>query len=406
MRWTWGAEHVQRLPRYALLAVTIPVGAALLLSLVLQIVVLGVSVPQSTLIAYIAWALSVCALWIAPQAGAVVALGGAALSGFTDLPVEASLLVVVFAGIMSVSARLWCRRAYLMLAVLWAGITAFQGASADLDFGPFVWWALCIGGAYLVGGLLRRTYERQQEAEERAASVAVAIEAARESERRALAHELHDSLGHELTLIRMHSEAAGLTDASEQQAQALRAISEASGSAMADLHHVVVLLQEQPTGDSTGLSSALPEILDRCLAELRESGHRPELTVRGDPEALGLVLQHDLGRLIQEAVTNVFRHGAASQAGEPDCWITLDVGETVDLTVTNRLRSGPHEGPPIDDTVVSGTGSSGTGTGSMEWRARKHGGTFHAGRVDDGCWRVEVRGLRAERSASLSPFQG
>ncbi|MGQ7787474.1 sensor histidine kinase [Nesterenkonia sp. K-15-9-6] len=379
---------VQKLPRSALLSVTIPVGSALIISLVLQILVLESPVAQGTLIAYIAWALSFCALWIAPQAGAVVALGGAAMSGLMGAPLEGALLAVSFAGIMAVSARPWCRRAYLVLALSWVTLSVWDRASSGSDLGMWVWWALCIGCAYVVGGLLRRTYERQQDAEERAVAVEAALEAAREAERRALAHELHDSLGHELTMIRMRSEAAGLAENCQGHETALRAISEAAGSAISDLHQVVSMRQEIPGDEYAGIQMGLDEVLELRLNELREGGHHPQLLVRGDSANVGLVLQHDLGRLIQEAVTNVLRHGAPSNAGEPDCWITLEVGETLDLTVTNRAGA---------DGESAGVGNGrGVGMSSMDWRVRRLGGTFRAGPDDAGRWCLEAHGMRRE----------
>ncbi|MET7480762.1 histidine kinase [Streptomyces sp. NPDC005648] len=196
----------------------------------------------------------------------------------------------------------------------------------------------------------------------RKARATVAQLAANE-ERLRLARDLHDLLGHSLSLITLKSELAGrmLPDHPEKAAQQVADIEQVSRQALVDVRAAVsgyrrTRLSDELAGAQVALTAA------SVVAELPAE---PDLT--GIPEESETALAWAL----REAVTNVVRHSGASR-----CTVevlrrqTLD-GQFLELSVEDNGSGGSGKGP-------------GNGLTGLTERLEKAGGTLEAGRTKHG----------------------
>ncbi|QJS13186.1 two-component sensor histidine kinase [Streptomyces argyrophyllae] len=189
-------------------------------------------------------------------------------------------------------------------------------------------------------------------------------------ERARIARELHDSIGHALTVAVVQAGAAraagdpGFTD------RALGAIEETGRAALEDLERVLGVLREaeRPV-------SARPTLADagRLLESARASGAKVDAEVTGPVEAVPGPVSREGYRILQEALTNVLRH-----AGAVPVRVRVTVGEgTLALEVRNPLPG-----------AVPGPGR-GSGLRGIRERAALLGGTARTG-PDEGDWQVRA----------------
>ncbi|MDX2295930.1 MULTISPECIES: sensor histidine kinase [Streptomyces] len=191
-------------------------------------------------------------------------------------------------------------------------------------------------------------------------------------ERNRIARELHDSLGHALTLAVVQAGAARAAKDPEFTDRALATIEETGRAALEDLERVLLLLREtgRPRGASPGLDEAV-----RLLDSARSSGARVDAEITGSVEELPGPVSREAYRMLQEALTNALRH-----AGQ----VPVEVRVTAErsrlrLLVTNPLPEGRPQAVP----------GSGSGLRGIRERAALLGGEAKAG-VKDGEWRVAV----------------
>jgi two-component system sensor histidine kinase UhpB len=133
-----------------------------------------------------------------------------------------------------------------------------------------------------------------------------------ESERKALARELHDELGQYLNVIKL--DAVGIRD-DPRVTQA--AAHQRASTIVENCNHIhgalATLMRElRPTGlDELGLAAALEHCVDTWRARLPDVSL--ELSMTGDFSSLPESITVTLYRLVQEALTNVAKHAAASR---------------------------------------------------------------------------------------------
>ncbi|GGP52248.1 two-component sensor histidine kinase [Streptomyces melanogenes] len=181
------------------------------------------------------------------------------------------------------------------------------------DFVPGLAIPALLGGFAMTGvrHLVRTTVELRQ------ARATVAQLAANE-ERLRLARDLHDLLGHSLSLITLKSELAGrmLPDRPDQAAQQVADIEQVSRQALVDVREAV-----------TGYRRAtLPGELAGARTALTAAGVAADLPVTAElPPGLPPGAGEALAWVVREAVTNVVRHSGARK-----CVITLGVFQTLD----------------------------------------------------------------------------
>ncbi|MFI1763929.1 sensor histidine kinase [Streptomyces sp. NPDC020800] len=216
---------------------------------------------------------------------------------------------------------------------------------------------LLLGFAMIgVGQLVRTTVELRK------ARATVAQLAANE-ERLRLARDLHDLLGHSLSLITLKSELAGrmLPDHPDKAAQQVADIEQVSRQALVDVREAVTgyrrpRLAEELAGTQVALTAA---------GVVAEVPAEPDLT--GVPEEA----ESALAWALREAVTNVVRHSGADK-----CLIQLVHRQTLD---------GPRFELSVEDNGSGGSGSGpGNGLTGLTERLEKAGGTLEAGRIRHG----------------------
>lgn len=211
----------------------------------------------------------------------------------------------------------------------------------------------CVGILFLYMEGLRRTNDRLRMANaeiERLAGVA---------ERERIARDLHDVLGHTLSLIAVKSElAARLAEsAAPEAARESRDVQAASRTALSEIRQVIRGYRAALIGEA----GAARAILEAAGVEVTIA--IPALNLRRDTEAV-------LALVLREAVTNVVRHADASQ-----CRIVLERRDGVDvLTIA-------------DDGRGIG-GAEGNGIRGMRARVEAAGGTIECARENGTAWRV------------------
>ena len=180
-----------------------------------------------------------------------------------------------------------------------------------------------------------------------------------DDERRRIARELHDGLGQEMVALKMLLDAIAHTPSSlpEYMGQATSVIDRATQQI-----RTLSYLLHPPLLDEVGLLSALRWYLGGLT---QRSGIETTLEVSPtDFPRLALELETAMFRIIQEALTNVFRHSGARQA-----WISLAQREG---TVTVKVRD---NGKGMAEGVVELRSSSpGVGIRGMSERAKELGG--------------------------------
>ncbi len=206
-----------------------------------------------------------------------------------------------------------------------------------------------------------------------AAEAAVSVLAGRDR----LARELHDSVGHSLSLVTVQAGAARRLVTRDPAAAeaAIRATEDAARRALVDLDHVLGLVREE-SGDRAGTAPA-PDLrdLDELVGTARDAGARVETHVTGELDALPAVVSREAYRIVQEGLTNVLRHA-------PGAACRLDVAAGEDLRI--RLAD---DGPG----TVPGAPGGGRGLRGLRERARDLRGTVEAGPDADGRWVLAVR---------------
>src|SRR5579863_5713107 len=184
---------------------------------------------------------------------------------------------------------------------------------------------------------------------------------AQDAERRHIARDLHDSLGQELVAAKMTLDSIPTRDSLESK---LHAVTEASGIIDRAIQQVrtVSHLLHPPLLDEVGLVSALRWYLDGLG---KRSGIESSLDVQPlDFPRLPPDVETAIFRIVQESLTNVFRHAEAHGV-----WVTLAMREQqLAITVLD-------DGKGIQDAIAEFRPDSiGVGIGGMRQRAKELGG--------------------------------
>ncbi|WP_326592514.1 sensor histidine kinase [Streptomyces sp. NBC_01294] len=207
-----------------------------------------------------------------------------------------------------------------------------------------------------------------------AAERLTALEARTEQllERTRIARELHDSIGHALTVAVVQAGAARAAGDPEFTDRALCAIEETGRAALEDLERVLGVLRESKRPPSQGPTLAEA---DRLLESARASGAAVDAQLTGPLEKLPGPVTREGYRILQEALTNVLRH-----CGPVPVRVRVEMtAGRLDLEVTNPL--------PERSGVTLGGGS---GLRGMRERAALLGGETETG-PHEGGWRVHAR---------------
>jgi glucose-6-phosphate-specific signal transduction histidine kinase len=134
-----------------------------------------------------------------------------------------------------------------------------------------------------------------------------------EEERRSIARELHDELGQCVTAIKTIGTA--ISNRTRENAPEIHGNAQTIVSVAAHIYDVVhgIIRQLRPTAlDNLGLSATLKETV--AVWRERHKGIAGELRLEGELEGLGETVNITIYRIVQECLTNVIRHAAATRA--------------------------------------------------------------------------------------------
>jgi len=187
-----------------------------------------------------------------------------------------------------------------------------------------------------------------------------------------LARELHDSIGHALTLAVLQAGAARTAGDPAFTERALSAIEGTGRAALADLERVLLILREptQQPGQRPTLNEAR-----RLIDSTRMAGLDVDYTLSGSVDRVPGPVSRECYRILQEALTNVLRHGG-DPSGPIKVTVTIDE-MNLEVAVVN----------PVRGRSVPWTGS---GLRGIRERAELLGGSVCIG-PRDGSWIVHVR---------------
>lgn len=312
-------------------------------------------------------------------------LAGWATSGLPGLAAPASgggvlALAVCLAFGAALAAWGWATSA---AAVAAGGLAVVVAAAAVI--GDSGWQSLTLGVvhglllalALLVPVLVSDVARRRRAHTRRGWDVATAearahqarLEQALTQERAEMAREMHDTLGHRLTLIAMRAGRLSLDTGLPQEArEELHGIRRDAAAASVELGETVHLLgRPHPEGATPDLT--VSDLVERA----REAGLDVRLEeAEGSQDATSPAARAAVLRVVREGLTNASRHGATG---------TVEVGvqrtgDQLQVQVVNPTRSEAGVSDADDDRAAGGSGLAG-----LDFRVRSLGGTLSAHRT-------------------------
>jgi len=313
--------------------------------------------------------------------------------------------IAVFIAMYTVGAWVDDRRRAAVVRIViicgmfaWLLVTMFQSATSPTEeglsraglFSPFVAFMLMqllvnaafFGGAYYMGdrahaaaleraALEQRTAELEREREVTAAQ-AVALDRVR------IARELHDVVAHHVSAMGVQAGAArAVLDRDPAAArESLLSVEVSARSALTDLRHLLETLRG-PGDDTVNESTVRLDGLADLVSHAQENGLPTTFTAVGDPVELPVVVQVNLFRIAQEALTNARRHGGPQARADVRLRYDADLVE-LEISDTGRASAAAVVRP-------------GLGIVGMRERAAASGGTIEIGPRARGGFLVRTR---------------
>jgi signal transduction histidine kinase len=249
-----------------------------------------------------------------------------------------------------------------------------------------------VAAAVALGASVRARRQTRAHAERlralAAAEQARAAEQRLQEERVRIARDLHDVVGHTISVVSVHgnvaAEAVGRDDAAARGA--VEQILRATTTAMRELRATVTVLRapagaaaRAPERGTVGLRG-VPALAESA----RGAGLRVDLDVAVPDDALDGAVDAAAYRIVQESLTNAVRHAGAGRAV-----VTAVLrGGRLEVTVTDDGRGAVHDAGGADG--ADGAGGGGAGLAGMRERATLLGGRLEAGGLPGGGFRVRA----------------
>ncbi|MEU4487217.1 histidine kinase [Streptomyces purpurascens] len=320
-----------------------------------------------------------------PGAVLVTMVPFAVVNAWTGAALQAALLqlaVIYHIALRRTLRDLWWATALMLTPVLVTTARYGDEGSWEQQIGSQL---MSITVAALIGITVRTRRNYTEALEDRArrleterdqqAQIATAAERAR------IAREMHDIIGHNLSVI------TGLADGGryaaakspERAGQALEAIATTSRQALTELRRLLDVLREEEKNQAELTPQPGLTDLDQLLDGVRSAGLPVRITTHGTP-TLPPGRQLTVYRVIQEALTNTLKHAGPGATAEIDLSYEEKAAVTVDITDTGNGRR--TDDPPRD----------GRGLPGMRERTALYDGTLEAGprpHSEQG-WRVRL----------------
>lgn len=302
----------------------------------------------------------------APMAVVIVCFGCWSAEALMGVDSDSAFAPILASFLAIGSAAFYARRPVVAVIVaillIWPPILVDKGwAPADLLYAAvLILLAWSVGRAFAVGNL------RAQLAEQRA-NAAVA------QERVEIARELHDIVAHSISVMTLHAGGVRrlLRSDQDRERDALDVVEQTGRQALAELQRVLGVLRtpaDRPLDARPGLAD-----VDDLLRSAQATGLATELLVEGTPRPLPAGVDLSAYRIMQEALTNVLKHAAATN-------VVVNIrydDSAVRLAVTD------------DGAARGGAGvEHGHGLIGMRERTALYGGTLEAGPLPGRGFRV------------------
>jgi signal transduction histidine kinase len=261
-------------------------------------------------------------------------------------------------------------------ALVVVGIAAHELRDPAFRFGGLevVLWAVVAAGWPVGYAFAQRAREARElvDSREEMARRAVSEERAR------IARELHDVVGHGISVavLQMVAAVSLLENGATEPARVRLLNAERSArEALAVMRRLLGLMDSSPDAalaPQPGLNQ-----LDKLIEDTRSAGATLHVAFEGEPVALPAGLDLAAFRIVQEALTNVLKHASPPSADVRLVYRT----DRLDIEVRD------HGGPGSTDGISEG---GGRGLAGMRERARIYDGGLHAGRCEDGGYLVQA----------------
>jgi two-component system sensor histidine kinase DesK len=256
------------------------------------------------------------------------------------------------------------RTAFLALAVLGVAVLAFA-LLLDMrlwEYGPTLFFGLMVAVGSFYAAALERTSAELAASRDEARRLAVV------AERERIARDLHDLLGHTLTVVAVKADLAGrLVDRDPARAKSeIEDIRSTARAALADVRAAVTGMRS--TSLATEVATARRALASAGVA----------FEYRGPAELVPPEIETVLALVIREGVTNVVRHSQAQH-----CAVAFErIADRLVLTVRDSRR--PLAGSAVPDAAEPSGHREGNGLAGMRQRLAAVGGTLEFARAADG----------------------
>jgi signal transduction histidine kinase len=256
------------------------------------------------------------------------------------------------------------RRRWVVYALVLLGM-ALPIYVVSGDWREALFQALTFSPAIVFVAVFVRLAQQAEQAQATSEALAAELEAANQQlaayavEAEELAREIHDNLGHYLTVVNVQIKAAQAVMARDpdRAAVALDKAQQLTQDGLSAVRQSVSALRDSPLG-----GRPLPESIQRLADELGASGIVCTLMVDGEPRPLDPRAELTLYRASQEGLTNVRKHARASRV---DIRLDYTAAEAVTLCLTDN-------GVGAADVAQDGR----FGLLGLRERARQLGGTL------------------------------
>lgn len=305
--------------------------------------------------------------------GSFLLTGEAIVDGFSGFIIILLAVVVIAARDMP--------SAILGLLVAYAGVVAINQNARDQAAGDYFFPALFFTIVWIGSQVFHLRGDRLREAEARAQDLASRREQearrAVADERARIARELHDVVGHSVSVMTVQASAVRrvLLPDQERERQALLTVEETGRQALAEMRRMVGVLRRPEDSPSLAPQPSL-EHVEAVVQRARDSGLDVELRFDGEPRQIAPGLDLTAYRIVQEGLTNVVKHAGASRADVVICF----GDDEIELVVTDDGRG-----------ATNGDPQGGHGLVGMRERVGVYGGELEAGPAPGGGYRLRAR---------------
>ncbi|WP_438352802.1 sensor histidine kinase [Microbacterium sp. CJ88] len=307
----------------------------------------------------------------------IVLLPPSLSSALEVLPAFALYAIAVYRGVRA------CWIAFAVAAGLLSlyGIRAIllEPAATGLHISSFVFGILALLIGTLLGinvgnrhryteALIDRSRQLLVERDRRAEHAAAA-------ERTRIAREMHDIVSHSLTVVVALSEGAAAAPSTERSRQASLAAAETARGALEEMRAMLGVLRDT-TEAASPLAPLEPVDPAEVVATAQRAGYPVVVEITGSTRDAPRAVRFALGRVVQEAVTNAMRHAPDARTVQVRV-SAADSTVRVEVTDDGAGAAAPH-------------GGGGFGLRGLRERIDLVGGTFSAGPIPGGGWRVQA----------------